>query len=102
MTRKHMGGEDMNEMTQCPECGDYHPNCDRAGYCPVEEPDGRPEETADMTHEPSRAYIFEARTADGTLKDRFSFYGPFSAGFELATKRGALYDAPYIGHYETA
>ena len=55
-----------------------------------------------MTHEPSKAYIFEARTADGTLKDRFSFYGPFSAGFELATKRGALYDAPYIGHYETA
>lgn len=27
----------MDEMTQCPKCGDYHPNCDAAGYCPAEE-----------------------------------------------------------------
>jgi hypothetical protein len=23
-------------MAQCPKCGDYHPNCDRLGYCPAE------------------------------------------------------------------
>ena len=49
-------------------------------------------------YEESKSYVFEASTADGTLKDRFDFYGPFSAGYELAVKRGALYDAPYIGH----
>lgn len=30
-------------MTQCPICGDCHPNCDREGTCPVVEPDGVPE-----------------------------------------------------------
>ena len=53
-------------------------------------------------YEESNGYIFELSTADGTLRDMFEFYGPFSAGYELAEKRGALYDAPYISHNQTA
>jgi hypothetical protein len=41
-------------------------------------------------------YVFVLVTADGTVKDRFSFYGPYDAGYELAQQRGALYDAPII------
>ena len=51
-------------------------------------------------YEESSGYIFELSTTDGTLRDMFEFYGPFSAGYDLAEKRGALCDAPYIGHQQ--
>ncbi len=53
-------------------------------------------------YEESNGYIFELSDANGTLRDIFEFYGPFSAGYDLAEKRGALYDAPYIGHQQVA
>jgi hypothetical protein len=47
-------------------------------------------------YEESQDYVFEAVDATGTVRDRFSFYGPYDAGMELARKRGALYDAVAI------
>ena len=47
-------------------------------------------------HEESQDYVFEAVDASGTVRDRFSFYGPYSAGYELAQQRGALYGAVAI------
>ena len=47
-------------------------------------------------YEESGDYVFEAVDATGTVRDRFSFFGPFTAGMELAVRRGALYDAVVI------
>jgi hypothetical protein len=47
-------------------------------------------------YEESGDYVFQATRPGGWLADQFSFYGPFSAGYELAVKRGQLYDATTI------
>ena len=47
-------------------------------------------------YEESQDYVFEATDASGTVRDRFSFYGPYSAGMELARRRGELYVAVAI------
>jgi hypothetical protein len=46
-------------------------------------------------YEESRDYTFEI-TSDGVVKDRFWFYGPYSAGMELAELRAARFDNPFI------
>ena len=52
--------------------------------------------TTTKDYEESQDCVFEAVDATGTVRDRFSFYGPFSAGYELAGQRGALYGAVAI------
>lgn len=49
-----------------------------------------------QAYEPSKGYVFEITDKDGRIRDRFSFYGPFSAGHELAERRAALYGAGVI------
>lgn len=48
------------------------------------------------TYEESVSVTFELTNATDTLRDRFSFYGPLSAGQELAARRASLYDATTI------
>lgn len=43
-----------------------------------------------VIYEDSADYVFQATRPDGWIADQFTFYGPFSAGYELAVKRGRL------------
>ena len=47
-------------------------------------------------YEESVDYVFQCTRANGWIADQFTFYGPFSAGYELAGRRAALCDAPKI------
>lgn len=38
-------------------------------------------------HDSSEEYVFEMIAADGRVIDYLDFYGPYSAGLELAVKR---------------
>ena len=49
-----------------------------------------------VIYEDSDEYTFELVGEGGKVKDRFWFYGPYSAGLELAEKRAALKGARYI------
>ena len=46
-------------------------------------------------YEESQDYTFEI-TSDGIVRDRFWFYGPYSAGMECAELRAARFDSPAI------
>lgn len=48
-----------------------------------------------VIYEDSDDYVFILRDDSGE-RDRFSFYGPYSAGLELAEKRARLHGAKYI------
>lgn len=41
------------------------------------------------------SYVFILRD-DNSERDRFTFDGPYDAGYELAQQRAALYSATYI------
>lgn len=47
-------------------------------------------------YEESRDYVFKCWRPNGQVADRFTFYGPFGAGYELARRRSELCDAPVI------
>lgn len=42
------------------------------------------------------SYVFEATDGNGNVVDRFTFDGPYDAGYELAQQRAAAKGAAYI------